>query len=433
MTDVTTAERRTGSQATFALRELWRALLGGLAAIWRALRRIIDVPLTVVIGAVKTITPLGWIVVVSAVVSFGLAFVLGWAEFAYIGFALAAGMLAACGYLFGRATYRVAIELNPRRVTAGDRAMGRMEVVNTGHRPVLPTRMELAVGEGLAEFVVPRLAPGAEDESLFAIPTERRALIVAGPAVSVRGDQLGLLRRTTTWTDQVELFVHPKITRIAATARGLVKDLEGQTTKAITDSDLAFHALRAYEPGDDIRNVHWRSSARTGQLMVRQYQETRRSQLLLLMSADRRFYLSDDEFELAVSALASIAVEVAAEESELDVVWENARLRERTPMTLLDDTCRIQQIDSRYGSLREFARTIGARLPDPSLVIAVVGSIATHKELHALSTLYPTDTPVIVVRTAADEDPGLRKVGNAVVATVTALSELAGLLQRAGR
>ena len=429
---MTAADERTRSQASFALRELLRAVRGGLLGLWRALLRAIDKPLAVAARAAKTVTPLGWIVVCAAVVSFLLAFVLGWAEFAFIGFALAGGMLAACAYLFGRATYKVAIELNPRRVTAGDRAMGRMEVVNTGPRPVLPTRMELPVGEGLAEFVVPRLAPNADDESLFAIPTERRALIVAGPAISVRGDQLGLLRRTTRWTDQVELFVHPKLTRIAATARGLVKDLEGQTTKAITDSDLAFHALRSYEPGDDIRNVHWRSSARTGQLMVRQYQETRRSQLLLLMSADRRFYASDDEFELAVSALASIAVEVIAEESELDVVWENARLRERTPMTLLDDTCRIEQVDSRYESLREFARTVGARLAEPSLVIAVVGSNVTHRELHGLSTLYPSDTPVIFVRAAA-EGAGLRKVGDAFVATITKLPELAGLLQRAGR
>jgi hypothetical protein len=430
---VTTAEQRSRSQASFALREILRALTTGSLRLWSAVLRMIEVPLGVATRVAKTVTTLGWIVIGTGVVSFVFGFVLGWVEFVFIGFALVGALATACGYLFGRATYKVAIELNPRRVTAGDRAMGRMEVVNIGTRTVLPTRMELPVGEGLAEFVVPRLAPERDDENLFAIPTERRALIVAGPAVSVRGDQLGLLRRTTRWTDRVELFVHPKTTRIAATARGLVRDLEGQTTKAITDSDLAFHALRSYEPGDDIRNVHWRSSARTGQLMVRQYQETRRSQLLLLMSADRRFYASDDEFELAVSALASIAVEVISEESELDVVWENGRLRERTPMTLLDDTCRIEQVDSRYSTLREFARTAGARLADPSLVIAIVGSDVTHRELHGLSTLYPSDTPVIIVRAAVDAEPGLRKAGDAFVATITKLPELAGLLQRAGR
>ncbi len=433
MTLVTTAEPRQRSQTPFALRELLRALRDASAALWRAVARRLDAPLAAVARWARIVTVLGWIVVASAAVSFVLAFVLGWAEFAFIGFVLAAGMLAACAYLFGRATYRVDVELNPRRVTAGDRAMGRMSVANTGQRPVLPTRMELPVGEGVAEFVVPRLVAGAVDESLFAIPTQRRAVIVAGPAVSVRGDQLGLVRRATRWTDRVELFVHPRTTRIAATARGLVRDLEGQTTKAITDSDLAFHALRSYEPGDDIRNVHWRSSARTGQLMVRQYQETRRSQLLLMMSADRRLYLSGDEFELAVSALASIAVEVISEESELDVVWEDARLRDRTPMALLDDTCRIEQVDSRYETLRDFARATGARLAAPSLVIAVVGSAASHRELHGLSALYPADTPVIVVRAAVEGEPGIRRAGNAVVATITRLPELAPLLQRAGR
>ena len=430
---MSTAEQQPRSQAIFALRQLGRALLTGLTNLGNLLQRVFAKPIAVVVRAGRTVTPVGWIVLVAAVVSLVLAFALGWAEFGFIGFTLLAGMLVACAYLFGRATYRVAIELNPRRVTAGDRAMGSMSVVNSGQRSVLPTRMELPVGDGLAEFVVPRLAPGAEEESLFAIPTERRALIVAGPAISVRGDQLGLLRRTTRWTDQVELFVHPKTSRIATTARGLVRDLEGQTTKAITDSDLAFHALRSYEPGDDIRNVHWRSSARTGQLMVRQYQETRRSQLLLLMSAEKRLYASDEEFELAVSALASIGVEVITEESELDVIWEGAALRARTPMTLLDDTCRIEQVDSRYATLREYARTVGMRLDAPSLVIAVVGSAASNKELHALSSLYPSDTPVIAVRAAVDGEPGLRKAGNAIVATVTKLTELSPLLQRAGR
>ncbi|WP_051143060.1 DUF58 domain-containing protein [Humibacter albus] len=430
---MTTAERPPRSQASFALRELWGALGDGLRALMRGIRRVTARPVAALARATEAVTALGWIVIGAAVVSYVFAFGFGWAEFAFIAIALSAAMLAACAFLFGRATYRVTVELNPRRVTAGDRAMGSMAVQNTGEKTVLPTRMELPVGEGLAEFIVPRLAAGADDENLFAIPTQRRALIVAGPAISVRGDQLGLLRRTTRWTDQVELFVHPKTARIAATARGLVRDLEGQTTKAITDSDLAFHALRSYEPGDDIRNVHWRSSARTGQLMVRQYQETRRSQLLLMMSADRRHYASDEEFELAVSSLASIGVEVISEESELDVIWEEAKLRERTPMTLLDDTCRIQPVDSRYETLREFARIAGARLADPSLVIAVVGSIASNRELHGLSSLYPGDTPVIIVRTAVDAEPGLRKVGNAVVATVTRLPELAGLLQRAGR
>jgi uncharacterized protein (DUF58 family) len=249
----------------------------------------------------------------------------------------------------------------------------------------------------------------------------------------VRGDQLGIIRRVVRWTDQIELFVHPKTTRLVATARGLVRDLEGQTTKVITNSDLAFHALRTYEPGDDIRNVHWRTSARTGQLMVRQYQETRRSQLLLLHSAESTHYASDDEFELGVSVMASIGCQVIREETEINVAWEKAVLRNRTVTALLDDSCRIEPVASTYSTLREFARVSGARLPAPSVVILVVGSLADAREIRSVSTLYGSDTEMIAVQVALGSESRLSKVGRVMIATVGKLTDLPALLDRAGR
>ena len=154
-------------------------------------------------------------------------------------------MLVSIAFVFGRLHYRVGIELQPARVVAGERALGRLVVENAGAATSTPSRLELPVGAGLAEFVVPALAPGAEHEELFAVPTNRRAVIVAGPAVSVRGDQLGLLRRTVRWTEPVELFVHPRTARLQPSAAGLVRDLEGEVTKTITNNDISFHALRA--------------------------------------------------------------------------------------------------------------------------------------------------------------------------------------------
>jgi uncharacterized protein (DUF58 family) len=430
---MTATTSRPPSQARIALRELTRAMASAAArvAAWaspagRAFTRV-------AVPVLRTVTPLGWLVAGGALVSFLVAAILGWAEFLFVGATLTAAFLIALCFVFGRSSYAVGIDLNPRRVTAGGRAMGRVTVRNAGRRPVLPTRMEVPVGAGTAEFLVPRLTPEAEDEEHFAVPTERRALILAGPAISVRGDQLGLLRRTTRWSDQVELFVHPRTTRLVATARGLVRDLEGQPTKAITNSDLAFHALRPYEPGDDIRNVHWRTSARTGQLMVRQYQETRRSQLLLLLSAERSHFASDDEFELAVSVTASIGVQVIREETQLNVVWERERLRHRTPTTLLDDSCRIEPVDGIHPTLRDFARAAGARLVAPSLVIAVVGSGVELHELRSMSTLYPVDTVVLGVRAIEGADSTISKVGSMTVLTVGRLEDLPALLQRSGR
>jgi Uncharacterized conserved protein (some members contain a von Willebrand factor type A (vWA) domain) len=427
------APNRRLQQTRIAIRELGRAVMQGVAALGRLLSPGWNAVAGVLGPALRVVSALGWLLLAGAVASFAVAALLGWAEFTFIGVTLLAAFVIALGFVFGRATYAVTIELNPRRVVAGDRAMGQLVVANSGVRAVLPTRIELPVGGGMAEFMVPRLAPGAENDELFVVPTAHRAVIVAGPAVSVRGDQLGLLRRTTRWTDPIELFVHPRTTRLNASARGLVRDLEGQPTKVITDSDLAFHALRPYEPGDDIRNVHWRTSARTGQLMIRQYQETRRSQLLLLFSAESARYSSDDEFELGVSVTASIACQVIREETDLNVLWEGGVLRSRTPLSLLDDSCRVQPVSGRYPSLREFARVAGRRLPAPSLVILVVGSAVSTHDIRSVSTLYESDAELIAVRVEDGRDARLDMLGNVMLATVGKLSDLPALLERAGR
>jgi uncharacterized protein (DUF58 family) len=386
--------------------------------------------LSPVLGAISLT---GWLVIGAATASFLIAGILGWVEFTFLGATLLGGFLIAGCFAFGRATYAVTVELNPRRVVAGQRALGRMLVVNNGRKALIPTRMELPVGTGVAEFTVPRLAPGAESEELFAMPTNRRALILAGPAVSVRGDQLGLVRRTVSWTEQVELFVHPQTTRLLATAPGLVRDLEGQTSSVITNSDLAFHALRQYEPGDDIRNVHWRTSARTGQLMVRQYTETRRSQLLLMQSAETTHYASEDEFELGISVMASIGSQVIREKTNLDVLWEMTKLRSRSVTALLDDSCRIQPTSGAFANLREFVRTATRALPIPSLVVLVVGSQAPPTEVRSVSTLYGNDTVMIAVRVELGAQSKLSKIGTTVVATVGRLADLPALLDRTGR
>lgn len=427
------APTRTPSQSRIALGQLWRAIRDALVGLGRLLLRVLAAAWLRVGPVVSAISMVGRVVLATAVASFIISGVLGWLEFTYLGATLLGGFIIAACFSFGRATYSVVVELNPRRVVAGDRALGRMLVTNVGRRALLATRMELPVGSGVAEFSVPRLAPGAEAEELFAMPTQRRALILAGPAISVRGDQLGLVRRTIEWTGQVELFVHPKTTRLFATAPGLVRDLEGQTSAVITNSDLAFHALRQYEPGDDIRNVHWRSSARTGQLMVRQYTETRRSQLLLAQSAETSHYASDDEFELAISVMASIGAQVVREKTNLDAVWEKSALRSRSVTALFDDSCRIHPTSGVFADLREFVRTTTRKLPLPSLVILVVGSKAPANEIRSVSTLYGSDTVMMAVRVHLGEQPKLAKIGATVVATVGQLSDLPALLDRSGR
>lgn len=397
--------------------------LGNLARpVWRGVVRVAR-------PVVRPVTGSGWVVLAVAAAAIVLSVVFGWQEFSYLGTVLLAAIVISVPYLFGRASYGVLIELNPRRVVVGDRAMGRMLVTNVGGRALVPTRMELPVGAGLAEFQLPAMKPKAEHEELFAVPTNRRAVIVAGPAESVRGDQLGLLRRAVRWTDPVDLFVHPATVHLTPSAAGLVKDLEGQVSKKITSSDIAFHALRPYVPGDDRRYVHWRTSARVGQLMVRQFEETRRSQLTMIHSTMSALYASDDEFELAMSVTASIASQVIRDGTQMNVVSEAGIWKSHSVTALLDASCRIEPVGRLFDSVRAFARERTKRLPAPSVVMIIGGSLTTTAEFRSIETLFGKDTSIVAFRVEAGAAPKISSVSGLTMITVGKLGDLPALVR----
>lgn len=383
----------------------------------------------IVMPILRTITPAGWLVVVLGVLSLVLSFALGWQEFTFLATVLLAAIVVSSFFLVGRASYDVLIELNPRRVVVGDRAMGRMVVTNTGQRALAPTRMELPVGRGLAEFQLPAMKPKEEHEELFAVPTHKRAVIVAGPAESVRGDQLGLLRRAQKWADPVDLFVHPRTVRLLPSAAGLVRDLEGQVSNKITNNDLAFHALRPYVPGDDRRYVHWRTSARIGQLMVRQFQETRRSQITMILATRRDLYASDSEFELAISVTASIAAQVIRDGTQMNVVSETGIWRTQTVTSMLDASCRIEPVGREFETLREFARVRTSRLPAPSVVMIVGGSGMTVADYRSIQSLFGGDTSQVGFQVVEGAEPRITAVAGLAMTTLGQLTDLPALVR----
>lgn len=378
---------------------------------------------------VRIVTPIGWLVLVAGGASLWVGLAFGWHEFVYLGCVLLAALLLAAVFLFGRASYEVHVELNPRRVVVGDRAMGRLIVRNTSTRQLPPNRMELPVGRGVAEFQLPGMKPKQEHDELFAVPTNRRAVIVAGPAESVRGDALGLLRRAVKWADPVELFVHPLTARLQPSASGLVRDLEGQVSKKITNSDIAFHALRPYVPGDDRRYVHWRTSARIGQLMVRQFEETRRSQLTVIHSTDAKHYASEDEFELAVSVSASIAAQVIRDGTQMSVVSEDGVWRTHSVTSMLDSSCRIEAKPSPFETPRQFARERTKRLPAPSVVVIVGGSGMSTPDFRSIESLFTADTNQIAIRVQHGAEPSMSSVARLTVVTVGSLDDLPKLVR----
>jgi uncharacterized protein (DUF58 family) len=88
--------------------------------------------------------------------------------------------------------------------------------------------------------------------------------------------------------------------------------LEGPTTDTAPAGTVTFHALREYVVGDDLRYIHWRSSARTGTLMVRQLVDASLPQTTIVIDTNENAYPDPDDFELAVDAAASVAAGAAA-------------------------------------------------------------------------------------------------------------------------
>jgi uncharacterized protein (DUF58 family) len=102
--------------------------------------------------------------------------------------------------------------------------------------------------------------------------------------------------------------VHPRVHPIHTTPVGTARSLDGIVDK-VAHGSITFHALREYVAGDDLRHVHWRTSAHIGELMVREHVDTSLPRIVFFLD-DRADAQTPENFEHAVEAAASILVAV---------------------------------------------------------------------------------------------------------------------------
>lgn len=394
--------------------------------------RLHELWMTRIHPVLDVISPIGWAVLAVAVFCWVAGTWWNVTELTVIAFALTLPLVIAALFVLGRASYRVTLDLQTHRVVVGTRAVGRVEIANPTQRDILPSRIELAVGAATAQFMVPRLTPEQAHEELFAVPTTRRAVLVVGPVRSVRDDPLSLMRRQVTWAKSQELYVHPRTVRLDEAASGFLRDLEGTPSADLSSSDIAFHALRDYAPGDDRRHVHWRTTARTGKLMVRQFEETRRSHVVVALDNLAEHYASDEEFELAVSAAASIAAQTMREEKELTPFSFRARQRTGTPRQMMDDYTVVEPLTERF-SLHELGQQAADLAPNASAVMMVVGSHTTARELNSAANQLPIGVMAVAVRCVDGAEVRRSAIGGLDVVTVGDLDALARALRTVGR
>jgi len=351
----------------------------------------------------------------------------GWAEMAAIGLGCLLLLVAGLVMSATRARYRVTLEMPEERVSVGQRVVARLEVVTT--RRSLASRAELPVGGRTVTVWLPSLRPHARHTELFAVPTDHRGVVTVGPVRVRRGDPFGLVSSDRSFAQALELLVHPRVVALASARPGLLRDLEGQATRDLSSSDLSFHALREYVPGDDRRMIHWRTSARTGTLMVRQVEDTRRTRTTVALATGTDDYADADELELAVSVAASLALHVLRDERELTFLAGPRRLGALTPSSLLDECARLL-LDPSGTSTADLPHRVAAEPATSSVAFLVGGSTVSADVRRATARHVPAGLRVVAVSCAEGASMEVRQDGPTSLTTLGALDDLPRLLHR---
>ncbi len=311
-----------------------------------------------------------------------------------------------------------------RLVAGGPRTTATLEV-RGGAVPLLFPKVRLAVGPGVVEVRLPFLTSHAEHTEEVELPDLPRGVHAVGPVTWQRSDPVGLVSRTVEAGAAVSVLVAPRVVDLPLYAGGLSSDVDGAASSQVSMNDLAFHALREYVQGDDLRHVHWRSSAKAGELQVRQYHESRRGHVTVLLDGARASYARADDFELAVSVAASVALRAARDDLDTYLRCGEHLAHSRDALVLVDAACRFACGDDDHLAHAAEAAVVVGRT---GLVVQVTGSRRDLLDLDRAARPFTSATDLVVVRAGADTPAAARVAPGMRELCVPDLAALPGLL-----
>ena len=239
----------------------------------------------------------------------------------YVLGAVALGLLAvALAYVRStRLDLHVDRAVHPARVHVGQLSRVEIRVRNLRAKdtPVLRLR-EAVTGTAGAELLVPPLDHGAASAASYRLPTDRRGVVTVGPLRVAVGDPFGLVQTEVEAAPRVEVTVLPRVDEVRPVPFTTGNDpLAGvQHPHALGRAGDDFYALRPYVVGDDLRRIHWPSTARHDELLVRQQEQPWQGRTTVVLDV-RRAAHDAASLETAVSAAASV---VAANSARRDLV-----------------------------------------------------------------------------------------------------------------
>jgi uncharacterized protein (DUF58 family) len=276
--------------------------------------------------------------------------------------------LAAVFVQWNRVRLDIHRHLSAPRVHAGARINVAIDITNQGSLTTPFLLLEDAVSPALgkpARLVVTGVPPGSRQRVSYPVATRHRGRYTIGPLSISISDPFGLARVRMQTTSKNEIIVYPVVEELEAWTLGMQGAGAGESTvRHLFRSAAEFYTMREYVTGDDLRRIHWPSVARTGNLMIRQDESTRRSMATIFLD-NRTGAMGADAspgFEKGVSVAASIgrlliqagfAVNLATLDTEPILVTETTLLETLASVT----TVRTGGIGESLTRLRSAARS----------------------------------------------------------------------------
>ncbi|MBT2525777.1 DUF58 domain-containing protein [Streptomyces sp. ISL-99] len=244
------------------------------------------------------------------------AYVLGQGDLLRVGLLLAVLPLVCVAVLY-RTRYRVAgsRRLTPSRAATGSEARVHLRMDNVSRLPtgllMLQDRVPYVLGPR-PRFVLDRVEAGGRREVSYRVRSDLRGRYPLGPLQLRLTDPFGMCELTRSFSAYDTLTVIPRVealpaVRMTGEASGYGDGRNRSLALAGEDDVIP----RGYRHGDDLRRVHWRSTARYGELMVRREEQPQRARCTVLLDTRRVAYQGagpDSAFEWAVSGAASALV-----------------------------------------------------------------------------------------------------------------------------
>jgi uncharacterized protein (DUF58 family) len=295
--------------------------------------------------------------------------------------------------------------IQPPRVPKGSPAIAVLTFANRSRRTVGVTVANQPFGDIRVRTVIPRLRRGERGLRTYRLPTRQRGIFEVGPVEVTRRDAFELFRTSRRYGAVERIWVYPRILPFRSLPTGQTRHLEGPSSDTSPQGTITFHRLRDYVPGDDLRLVHWRSTARTGRLVVKHNVDTSQPFTVVLLDLRPGRYTAES-FEEAVDVAASVLVTSAAGKAPVQLELTDAtrlggpRLRDVTP--LIDHLTGVQP--DAEGGLR--AQLLALRRARGGTSLVVVTGVLDLAELPYVAALRRRFERLVVISLDTEHGEG---------------------------